>query len=116
MVGLEILCKRLKHTRVRCYLLTNCVISFHGCFTSGGLGLPFWYELQHDSLDKELDSSIHHYHIAFRSYDPNQRRLTNVYNEHIGDSVSSILVLLQYPESRAWSVIVRYQILGFSSN
>jgi hypothetical protein len=30
-------------------------------------------------LDKELCSSIHYYHIAFRSYDPHQQRLANAY-------------------------------------
>ena len=58
--------------------------------------------LSHDSLDIELDSSIHYYHIAFRSYDPNQQRLAIAYNEHSDDSVSLILVLLQFQKSHVF--------------
>jgi hypothetical protein len=56
-------------------------------------------------LDKELGSSIHCYHVSFRSYDPNRQRSASVYNEHSGDSVSLILALLHYPGNGLFRLI-----------
>jgi hypothetical protein len=66
-------------------------------------------------LDKVLDSSIHYYHVAFRSYDPNQQRLTNAYNEHSGDSVSLLPSLLQHLESRVFLFSWLIFLLQFQS-